>query len=224
MKLLIVEDELEIAETIKRNLKKEMYVIDIAPTISFAKAALLTNYYSLIVLDRMLPDGDGVSLIKYIKRKNITSRILVLSALSDTQSRIQGLNTGADDYLTKPFDLEELFARIRASLRRPSAEPEQSIKCGNVEFFKSNRALHINGELFALSAKELSIFEVLISSVGKTVLHEALEQSVYSLEDEVNSNTLSSHISRMRKMFDAQNANISIHVARGIGYILKESM
>lgn len=222
MKILVVEDEPSIASSLKSLLEKQKYNVELATSISYAKRFIDFSQYDVVLLDRMLPDGDGVELIKFFLAREQQCRFIILSALGDINDKVVGLDLGADDYLVKPFEPEELLARIRASVRRPVPEYKKSYEIGNISFIAETRTAFIDSEALPLSSKELLVFEVLIKAKGRIVTHEAMEQFVYSLDDEIQSNTLASHISRLRKQLDKKGANVEIYAARGIGYLLRE--
>lgn len=221
MRILIVEDEARIAATVKTLLQKEKYVVDVAPTLNYAKEAIQLTHYDVILLDRMLPDGSGTDLVELANSKKINSRFIILSALGDLADKVDGLDLGADDYLVKPFEPDELLARIRAAIRRPLPEKNKLYCCANVSFSIETRTVYIDEKMLMLSSKELSIFEALIKSANRVVTHEILEQYVYNFDDEIQSNTVASHISRMRKIFENEGANVEFHASRGIGYMLR---
>ncbi|RLV59875.1 DNA-binding response regulator [Parashewanella curva] len=223
MRILLVEDDINLADVNRRLLVREGYVVDVAPSVAIAKAAVVDIKYDIILLDRMLPDGDGLELIKFSEKKNIPNRFLVLSALNDVDERIQGLDIGADDYIPKPFEPEELLARIRAALRHGLEEIKKEIKCGQLIFDCVGRSFQINGDAFVLPRRELIVLETLIQRVGRVTTRETIESEMYGYDDEILSNSLESHISKLRKNLKEHNIDASIHTVRGVGYILKET-
>lgn len=223
MRFLLVEDEVEIADYLQRFLHKEKYTVDLAEDLETAKEALLGNEYPIVILDRILPDGDGVSLVDFARKKGLNTRFLVLSALGDLEKRIEGLEIGADDYIVKPFEPEELLARIRAALRRPLPELKKIWKCGDLSFDQQSRVVLIKETPILLPRRELSILEVLIKSVGRVVTRDILESEIYGYDDEIQSNTIESHMSRLRKHLSKHNPGVKIHAVRGVGYMMKEA-
>ncbi|WP_417624851.1 response regulator transcription factor [Paremcibacter congregatus] len=222
MRLLVVEDQEEIARLVQRLLQRENYIVDIAPTLSYAREALRSTDYPLVLLDRMLPDGEGTDLVAFARRHDIKSRFLILSALGDISRRVEGLDLGADDYIVKPFEPEELLARLRAALRRPVPDQNRVWRCGKVAFELPSRQVRINGGPVSFPRRELVILETLIKAAGRVVTRDHLEDSVYGYEDEIQSNTMESHISRLRKQLTQQGAGVMIHAVRGVGYMMKE--
>lgn len=219
MRILLVEDETSLAEMLGASLSRQGMVVDYAPTLAIAHEAVLSIDYDAIVLDRTLPDGEGLTLLTSLKTRTVRCPVIVLSALGGLNQRIDGLDLGADDYLTKPFATEELLARLRAVTRRPSALANARIPFGRLTFDRSHRSAEISGVALDLPRRELLVLEALILRAGRVVTRTALEEAVYGYEDEIASNTLDSHISRLRRKLEP--AGLEIHVLRGIGYLMR---
>lgn len=222
MKILLVEDDPDLAVTTQRLLGRQKYVVDIAETLQIAKAAVLDNNYEIVLLDRRLPDGDGTDLIKFARDKHIETRFLVLSALGDLGQRIEGLDLGADDYMVKPFEPDELLARIRAAERRPLPETARILELGQLRLNQDTRNFRISGDTVVLPRREMIILETLMTGAGRVVTRESLESAMYGYDDEFRSNTLESHVSKLRKNLATNEAGVAIHAVRGVGYMLKE--
>ena len=223
MKLLLVEDEHELCVTLRGVLERERYVVDCAPNLAIAEEAARSGIYDLVLLDRTLPDGDGLALIPILRAGHPGVPIVVLSARGDLADRIAGLDDGADDYLSKPFALEELLARIRAIRRRPNELAAETIQIGALAFDLAHEEASVGADRLDLSRRELRVLSTLLRRSGRTVLREALEQAVYGFDDEVQSNTLDSHISRLRRKLGDAGAGVEIHAIRGVGYLLRAS-
>ena len=221
MRILLVEDEKEFADTLRVALERERFVVDHADRLSMAREAALTGSYDLVLLDRTLPDGDGLSLVPALRAEHPGLPIIVLSALGDVVDRIAGLDKGADDYLNKPFALEEMFARIRAVRRRPTEIGIDEIRAGSLVFDLTNDEAAVAGVSLDLARRELRVLATLMKRRGRTVLRESIEQAVFGFDDEVQSNTLDSHISRLRRKLTDAGANVEIHAVRGVGYLLR---
>lgn len=221
MRILLVEDETEFADTIRGALEREKYVVDHVDRLTFAREACRSNVYDLVLLDRTLPDGDGLSLVPVLRAALPGLAVIVLSARGDLADRVTGLDEGADDYLVKPFALEELFARIRAVRRRPVELGIEEIQVGALTFDVANDEASVAGVRLILARRELRVLATLIKRRGRTVLRESLEQGVYGFDDEIQSNTLDSHISRLRRKLAAAGADIDIHAIKGVGYLLQ---
>ncbi len=221
MRILLVEDEIELADNVRAALERERYVVDHAEGLATAEEAALSGQYDLVLLDRTLPDGDGLGLIPRIRAKNPGVPVIVLSARGELSDRIAGLDEGADDYLSKPFALEEMLARIRAVRRRPTELTAEEIRVGRLLFDLTFEEASVDGARLDLPRRELRVLAALLRRRGRTVLRESLEQAVYGFDDEVQSNTLDSHISRLRRKLGEAGAEVEIHAIRGVGYLLR---
>ena len=224
MKLLLVEDDNNLADLLQRLFIKEGYIVDTAESLAIAKEALLSNSYAIVILDRMLPDGDGLELIRFSRSSFQQNRFLVLSALDETGQRVEGLDLGADDYVAKPFEPEELLARIRVSLRHPLQETKKELRCGNLSYESITRNFHVDGEPLILPRREMVVLESLIKRSGRVATREVIESEMYGYNDEILSNSLESHISKLRKNLKEKNIRASISTIRGVGYMLKSDV
>ena len=221
MRILLVEDEHEFATCVRGALEREKFVVDHADSLALARAAVRSNVYDLVLLDRTLPDGDGLSVVASLRAALPGLPVIVLSARGDLADRVTGLDEGADDYLVKPFALEELFARIRAVRRRPVDLGVEEIRVGALVFDIGNDEASVDGVRLTLARRELRVLAALVKRRGRTVLRESLEQGVYGFDDAIQSNTLDSHISRLRGKLGAVNAGVEIHAIKGVGYLLR---
>lgn len=219
MRLLLVEDEQSLAKALSAALNRQDIVVDHTGTLELALEAARSGVHDAVLLDRKLPDGEGLSIIPQLRSMHPGLPIIVLSALGSLEQRVAGLDTGADDYLAKPFSVDELLARIRAVMRRPPQLGSQTVTVGKLSFDLTERQAQVEGEPLTLTRRELLALEVLVRRAGRTVARQALEDAVYGFDDEIASNTLDAHISRLRrKLADAQ---VEIHGIRGIGYLLR---
>jgi len=223
MRILLVEDNLRLSTFVRRGLENEDFTVDGVGTIADAEAALDTAPYDLMVLDLGLPDGDGLDLLKDLRTANNHLPVLVLTARDGVDDRVIGLNAGADDYLLKPFAVEELTARLRALLRRPDGALGASLKSGNLTFDTSAREVRVLGALIKISRKEMGVLEQLLRRAGKVVPKDVLESKLYGFDEDVSSNSLEANVSRLRKRLTQANATVSIHTLRGVGYLLSDS-
>ncbi|MBW7968756.1 response regulator transcription factor [Bradyrhizobium sp. BR 10289] len=222
MRILLVEDEAEMAGALSSALKRYDMVVDHAPTLAEAEEAISADVHAAVLLDRQLPDGDGLALIPKLRARADGVPIIVLTARGELADRIAGLDSGADDYLAKPFAVEELLARLRAVLRRPAGLSPEIIRAGRLAFDVGHREASIDGQPFELPRRELLVLEALIRRIGRTVLRSALEEAVYNFDDEIQSNALDTHISRLRRKLADAEAGVEIHGIRGVGYLLKK--
>lgn len=223
MRVLLVEDEPEMASALSTALRGYDILVDHVSCLADADEAVSAAAYSAILLDRQLPDGDGLTLIPKLRTRGTTTPIIVLTARGDLADRVTGLDTGADDYLAKPFAIEELLARLRAVLRRPADLPSETITLGRLSFDAGNREASVGGKALELPRRELLVLETLLRRMGRTVPRSALEDAVYNFDDEIQSNALDTHISRLRRKLSEADAGIEIHAIRGVGYLLKRS-
>lgn len=222
MRLLLVEDNQRLAETTRQGLEKETFTVDCFGTVSESEAAIEAVTYDVIILDLGLPDGDGLDLLKRLRREKNSTPVLVLTARDGVGERVRGLDSGADDYLLKPFAMEELVARIRALLRRPGGALGLTLTAGNVSFDTSAREVLVNGVPITISRREMSVLEQLMRRNGRVVPKDVLEDRLYGFGEEVTSNSVEVHISRLRKRLTKVEASLSIHTLRGVGYLLSE--
>lgn len=219
MRILLVEDEMDMATALTAALSRHDIIVDHARTLEIAEEACRSGVHDAVLLDRKLPDGDGLSLIPIFRREQAGLPIIVLSALGSPDDRVAGLDHGADDYLAKPFSTEELLARLRAVMRRPAQMGATMVSVGKLRFNLTAREAEVNGKPLDLTRRELLALEVLVRRSGRTVTRSALEEAVYGYDDEIASNSLDAHISRLRrKLVDAQ---VEIHGIRGLGYLLR---
>lgn len=223
MRVLLVEDEPEMASALAAALNKYDMVIDHVPTLADAEEATALNSYSAILLDRQLPDGDGLKLIPVLRSRGGGVPVIVLTARGELADRVAGLDGGADDYLGKPFAVEELLARLRAVLRRPADLPSQTMRLGRLSFDLGSREASVGGVVIDLPRRELLVLEALLRRMGRTVARASLEEAVYSIDDEIQSNALDTHVSRLRRKLSAAGSELEIHPIRGIGYLLKHA-
>lgn len=222
MRILLVEDEAEMATALSSALRRYDMVVDHAPTLAEAEEAISADVHAAVLLDRQLPDGDGLALIPKLRARADGVPIIVLTARGELADRIAGLDSGADDYLAKPFAVEELLARLRAVLRRPAGLSPDVIRAGPLAFDVGHREASIDGQPFELPRRELLVLEALIRRMGRTVLRSALEEAVYNFDDEIQSNALDTHVSRLRRKLTEADAGVEIHGIRGVGYLLKK--
>jgi DNA-binding response OmpR family regulator len=222
MKVLVVEDEPQMALLLGRSLGALGYAVDIAETIADAREAVALAEYGLVLLDRRLPDGDGMTLVRSMRQGRDATPVIILSALDEVPERVSGLDAGADDYLVKPFDTDELHARIRAAIRRPGGETPPPLACGRLTFDVAHRQVSVGGEPLLLNRRELAVLAELFMRAGRVVQRERLIEQVYGYDEEVNSNTLDAHVSRLRNRLSALDAGVVIHPVRGVGYLLSD--
>jgi DNA-binding response OmpR family regulator len=223
MRLLIVEDNEKLAALMKRLLVENLYSVDTVATVDEARAAIEVVHYDLILLDLSLPDGDGGEILRSMRRARQATRILVATARAGVVQRVDTLNEGADDYLVKPFSLDELLARIRALLRRPYEIKPAVLAAGRVTLDTASLTLRVTGQVTPLPRRELGVLVTLLSNKGRLVPRRKLEEAVYSFDNEVTPNAIEAAVSRLRRRLDGVEAAVTITAMRGVGYILAES-
>ncbi|TGQ56858.1 response regulator transcription factor [Mesorhizobium sp. M1C.F.Ca.ET.193.01.1.1] len=222
MRILLVEDEPEMVSALRSALKRHDMVVDHAASLQAAEGFVAADGYDAILLDRQLPDGDGLALVPRLRKARNTTPVLMLTARGDTADKVDGLDMGADDYLAKPFAFEELLARLRALLRRPATIETQAIRAGHLTLDVGHREASIRGEPFTLPRRELLVLETLMRRTGRMVQREALMEAVFGLDDEIQSNALDTHVSRLRRKLTEADSGVAINGIRGVGYLLRE--
>jgi DNA-binding response OmpR family regulator len=219
MRLLLIEDNHDLAKLLAEGLSSAGYDADVFNTAGDARTALASVRYSAIILDLGLPDGDGLSILKELRAQGDPTPVLILTARGGVHDRVVGLRGGADDYLVKPFALEELLARIEAILRRPGQILGSSLKLGNLQFDTVGRQVFINGDPCVFSGREAAVLEILLRRQGRVVPKKAVEDEIFGLFGEVSSNAIEVYVSRLRKQLNDKGARVQIHTIRGVGYM-----
>lgn len=222
MRILIVEDHDELAELLGKGLRSAGIEVDRLATVSEAQAALTTTRYAALVLDLGLPDGDGLTLVKELRHRGDPIPVLVLTARGGVNDRVTGLRGGADDYLVKPFALDELLARLHALLRRPGHLLGRSLKLGNVVFDTESRQAYIEDKPHILSARETAVLELLMRREGSVVSKKLVEDQIFGLAGDVSSNAVEVYVHRLRKELADRGAKVKIQTVRGVGYVISE--
>ncbi|MFY9658025.1 MAG: response regulator transcription factor [Methylocystis sp.] len=222
MRILVVEDERELAGQIVGEIRRNGFTVDCVETIAGASKALEAYPYSLALLDRRLPDGDATQAIPTMRRAQPGIRIIMLSALDAVEARVEGLDAGADDYLTKPCPLVELMARIRASLRRPGGHLLPLVQIGKLTYDLNTRSACAHGAPVAFHARELAVLDALSRKVGQFVRRQKLMEEVYGYDDNVQPHALTMVISRLRQRLIELDCGAEIISERGVGCMLSE--
>jgi two-component system OmpR family response regulator len=223
MRILLVEDNQRLAEQVAKRVRSAGFCVDHAATLETASAALADHAYPIIVLDRRLPDGDGLAMLPEIRRRNPASRVLLLTALDTIDDRVAGLDAGADDYLIKPCDLEELMARIRANLRRTVGDcPPPPVTVGALVFDLGARTASVAGRPALFHNRELALLESLVRRAGVIVRRETLMSEIWGFDDEVHPHALTILVGRLRARLEELETGAQIHSSRGVGYMIAE--
>lgn len=220
MRLLVIEDYPPLRQALTRGLREAGYAVDAtadgAQGLEFAEA----GSYDLIILDIMLPKLDGFSLLKDLRRQRNATPVLVLTAKDTVDDRVTGLDLGADDYLVKPFDFQELLARVRALVRRQYGQATPVIRIADLEIDTAARTVRRGGEVITLTAREYSILELMAHRVGQVVTRDEIWDAIYDFEAERGSNVLDVYVGYLRKKLEHGGRDRLIHTRRGLGYVL----
>jgi two-component system OmpR family response regulator len=214
MRVLLIEDDRAIGSAVRDHIAAAGHAADWAPDLATGHDFRAVSGYDLVLLDLGLPDGRGIDFLKEIRRGGDTGAVIILSAQDQIRQRIEGLNAGADDYLTKPFDLAELSARVAAVARRYGGTPSPERQIGSLRVDTTHRTVSAHGQRVELSAREWAVLERIIRTPGATVAKGEIEDALYAFGAEVESNTVEVYISRLRKKLGRD----SIRTLRGIGY------
>lgn len=224
MRILVVEDEHRIANAIKEGLEQERYAVDIAYTGTDGFDLASTETYDVIILDLMLPEMDGITITKGLRKNKIHIPILMLTAKGQVQEKVEGLDSGADDYLTKPFSFEELLARVRALSRRPKESVDEVLSVGDLQLNSQLHEVKRNGKIINLTAKEFSLLEYLMKNVNKILSKDQMIEHVWSYNSDVLPNTVEVYIRNLRNKIDLsfRKKKPLIKTVRGFGYKISE--
>jgi two-component system, OmpR family, response regulator len=220
MRVLLIEDDRKAGKLLAKGLQEEGFVIDVAPTGEDGEARAEVNEYDVIVLDWLLPGKDGLAVCRALRARDVSTPILMLTARDSLVDRVNGLSTGADDYLTKPFAFAELLARIRALLRRSRRVRPAVLRVADLTLDPATRRVTRAGIAVALTSKEYAILEVLMQSAGEIVSRTRLVERVWDEASEVIDNLVDAHVSHLRKKIDPGGNRPLIHTMRGFGYRL----
>jgi DNA-binding response OmpR family regulator len=222
MRLLVVEDEARIAEILKSALGRAGFTVDTVSRRGDAAEALATMPYDVLILDLGLPDGDGLALLAQLRIAGNSLPVLILTARDAVEDRVRGLDAGADDYLVKPFAMAELVARTKALLRRPGGALGTLLKAGNLSFDTVGRDVRVGEVAVQLARREAAILEHLMRRAGRVVPKALLEEKLYGLDEELESNAIPVHVHHLRRKLVDAGADAEVHTVRGVGYLLVE--
>jgi len=221
MRILVIEDNVRIGELIAQGLHERGFACDVATNLAAAEDALLAAQFDVVVLDLGLPDGDGVSWLR-ARNPGTQPPTIILTARDSLEDRIGGLDAGADDYLPKPFAMDELAARIRAVLRRPGARQQRIIEVGDIAFDPAALTLSVKGHRIETTRRELSLAELLMRKAGQVVRRQLIEEALYAFDEPVTPNAIEAVVSRLRRKLEENGAGNALHTVRGVGYLLSE--
>lgn len=223
MRVLIVEDEFNLADVIASRLRKEKYTVDISTDGDDGSYKAMTNIYDLIILDVMLPYKDGFTILKELKENNIKAQVIMLTAMDGIEDKLNGFKGGADDYLTKPFHLEELVARVNIKLKKDINSNNDYLEYGDIRLdLNKKKIVNINNnEEIDVLCKEFLLLECLLRNKDQVVSREFIYDYVWGMDNESVSNNLEAYISFIRRKFKAIDSTVNIKALRGLGYKLE---
>lgn len=224
MRILIIEDQPKVAQSLKRGLETECFDVKVATTGEEGFFLISSQVFDLVVLDLMLPGRDGLEILRTLRQRGHATPVIILSARDAVEDRIRGLDLGADDYLVKPFAFEELFARIRALLRRGRAQDVLRFAVADLEVDRVTRRVSRGSETVALTAREYELLDYLLLHQGRVVSREMLAGDVWREVRRATpmDNVIDVHIARLRRKIDDGHAQPLIHTVRGVGFVLQE--
>ena len=220
MNVLIVDDEKDLTNALSAILKQHNYAVDCAYNGEDGLEFALSGIYDVIILDVMMPKIDGFEVLRRLRAKNVSAPVIMLTAKSDVPDKINALNGGADDYITKPFDTQELLARIKALLRRGAKIADNTLKVGNTLLDRDTFELIVGNDKIPLGKKEFQILEILMLNANKCVEKERLIEKIWGYDSDAEYNTVEVYVSFLRKKLSAVNSDAEIRSIRGIGYTL----
>lgn len=224
MRILIVEDEHRLGEHVAKGLREEGLAADLASTKARARELMIENPYDLVLLDLMLPDGNGLVLLREWRKEGRSMPVLALTARDLLADKIAGLDAGADDYLTKPFAFEELLARTRALLRRRTAEPMDVLSLGDLTLDRTTRRVHRGKREIDLTPKEFALLEHFLLHPGATLTRAEIAEHVWDERYEARSNVIDVMVARLRRKLEAGDSSRVLHAVPGMGYVLRSSL
>ena len=224
MRVLIVEDEHKIARALKKALEQESYAVDISYDGDHGYAMATTEPYDVAVIDRMIPgEYNGLAIVKAMREAKIHTPVILLTAMSGVHDRAEGLDGGADDYLVKPFALEELLARVRALLRRPAEQQANVLTVGDLSMDTVNYSVKRAGDVIRLTSKEFALLEFLLRNQGRPLSKDVIISHVWDYDADILPNTVEVYVKYLRNKIDAPYKTKLIHTIRGFGYKLETS-
>jgi len=219
LRLLLVEDNQRLCQAIAESLRAQGFAVDTAASVAEGLRAWRAAEYDAAVIDLMLPDGTGLNVLKEVRTRGSTTPVLILTALGAIEERVRGLDGGADDYLVKPFAMQELIARLRALLRRPGAALGRTLTLGSVKLDTSARIATVGEAPLDLTRSELIVLETLLRNQGRVISKERLAECLYDFEQERSANSVETQVHRLRKKLQAAGADVSVRTLRGLGYL-----
>ena len=224
MYILVVEDDRKVASFLKKGLQEESYTVDVAYDGEDGLALAVANQYDLIILDIMLPEKDGIQVLRELRTSSISTPILMLTARDSVEDKVQGLDGGADDYLTKPFAFAELLARVRAILRRGKPDLPVQLTAADLILDPVTRKVQRSGKEIELTSKEYALLEYFLKNKGQVLTRSLISEHVWGYQFDTGTNIVSVYVNYLRNKIDTGFDRKLIHTVRGVGYVLKETI
>lgn len=221
MRILIVEDEKKVAGFVRKGLEEETYAVDVAYDGEEGFHLASMNQYDMIILDLMLPKMEGLEVLTRLRDKKVTTPILLLTAKDAVEDKVEGLNKGADDYLTKPFAFSELLARVRSLLRRGQVETKTELQVGDLNLDMVSHKVSRNGEEIELTGKEYSLLEYFMRNEGKVLTRTMIAEHVWDYNFDTFTNVIDVYVNHLRKKIDKKYPSKLLHTLRGVGYVMR---
>ena len=222
MRILVVEDEKKVARFIQRGLEEEHYTVDVANDGERGEMLALGQNYDLIILDVMLPEKNGLDLTRTLRQQKKTTPILMLTAKTTTEDKVAGLDSGADDYLTKPFAFAELLARVRSLLRRGSQEKTAVLTIADLELDTVTHKAKRAGKVIDLTVKEYALLEYFLRNKERVLSRTIISEHIWGNSFDTGTNLIDVYVNHLRNKVDSQSTRTLIHTVRGVGYVMKE--
>ena len=222
MKILVVEDEKKVAKLLQQGLEEEQYEVAVVNDGEQGRAMGLTAEYDLIILDILLPEKDGIAVLKELREKHVSTPILMLTARSSTENKVEGLDSGADDYLTKPFAFSELLARVKALLRRGSAEKATVLKVADLHLDTVSHKARRGERVIELTAREYALLEYFMRNSNRVLTRTIISEHIWNYNFDTGTNVVDVYINHLRSKIDDGGEKKLLHTVRGVGYVLKD--
>lgn len=222
MRILIIEDEKKVAKLLQQGLEEERYTVDVAYDGESGSQLILSETFDLIILDILLPKKDGITLLKEIRSKKINTPVLMLTAKSSIDDKVEGLDAGADDYLTKPFSFAELLARVRSLLRRGTAEKSTTMKVADLHLDTVAHKAKRGEKIIELTGKEYALLEYFMRNVNRVLTRALISEQIWNYNFDTGTNVIDVYINHLRSKIDDGFEKKLLHTVRGIGYVLKD--
>jgi heavy metal response regulator len=221
MRILVIEDEKKVAKFLQQGLEEEHYAVDVVHDGEEGEELAVSQTFDLIILDLLLPKKDGIAVLRSLRQRRINVPVLVLTAKSSTDNKVEGLDSGADDYLTKPFSFSELLARVRSLLRRGATEKSTLLKVADLQLDTVTHRARRGERAIDLTAREYAVLEFLMRNADRVLTRTVISEHIWNYNFDTGTNVVDVYINHLRSKIDAGSEQRLIHTVRGVGYVLK---